>query len=148
MGPGVDFEFLSETFQTTGSDYSKVFVDRYLQAHPDADVLVVNAIKMDIKRTFDGIYSNKVLQHLTRAEVETSFAGQLALLPPGGIMFHSLWYGDHKEEHSGLLFIYYNEDTFAEVLGDEIEVLAAERYTEMETDDSIYFVLRKKMKSG
>ena len=144
MGPGVDFEILNETFQATGSDYSEIFVNRYLQDHPEADVLVLDAVTMDIDRSFDGIFSNKVLQHLTHEQVVDSLNGQLAVLPSGGILFHSLWYGDHEEEHHGLLFIYYNELTFADLLGDEVEVLAAERYTELETDDSIFFVLRKK----
>ena len=144
MGPGVDFEILSESFQATGSDYSEAFVNRYLNAHPEADVLVLDAIKMDIDRSFDGIYSNKVLQHLTREQVVESIHNQLAVLPSGGIMFHSLWYGDHEEEHHGLLFIYYTEATFARLLGDGVEILASDRYTELEIDDSIYFVLKKK----
>ena len=31
MGPGKDFELLSEYFQITGSDNSQVFIDRFFQ---------------------------------------------------------------------------------------------------------------------
>jgi len=60
MGPGKDFEILGESFRVTGSDNSKVFLDRYRERNATADLVLLDATKMDINRRFDCIYSNKV----------------------------------------------------------------------------------------
>jgi hypothetical protein len=60
------------------------------------------------------------------------------------VLLHSLWYGDEEQEFSGLRFVQYTETSFAQVVGPEFEIVETERYAEMEEDDSIYFVLRKK----
>ena len=76
MGPGKDLEILSEFFQVTGSDSSKVFIERYRKMDPAADLLLLDAVTMDTDRKFDGIYSNKVLQHLTQQELKRSLHRQ------------------------------------------------------------------------
>jgi SAM-dependent methyltransferase len=142
MGPGKDVEILGKYFQVTGSDKSQVFVDRYLETHPDADVVRLDACDMAIERTFDGIYSNKVLYHLNRDELRQSLKRQLALLKPGGILFHTIWVGEGGEDMKGLHFEYVAEQSFAELLEDGV-IVEATRYAEMEPDDSIYFVAKR-----
>jgi cyclopropane fatty-acyl-phospholipid synthase-like methyltransferase len=144
MGPGKDLTILAELYQVTGSDSSQVFLDRYRERNPEADLVLLDAVSMDIDRRFDGIYSNKVLQHLTREECEESLRRQASVLNAGGLALHALWYGDKEEAFSGLRFVYYTEDSFAQVVGDEYETVESARYTEMEADDSIYFVLSKR----
>lgn len=143
MGPGKDFEILGESFQVTGSDSSKAFLDRYRERNATADLVWLDAVKMNIDRRFDCIYSNKVLHHLAREEFKESLRRQWQVLNSHGILFHSLWYGDKEEEMSGLRFIYYTEETFGEIVGSEYEMVEATRYAEMEKDDSMYVVLRK-----
>jgi cyclopropane fatty-acyl-phospholipid synthase-like methyltransferase len=144
MGPGKDLEILGERYQVTGSDNSKVFLERYRKKVAGADLALLDAVTMDIDRRFDCIYSNKVLHHLTREELEESLHRQAEALNSHGILLHSLWYGDKEEEFSGLRFVYYTRESFAKAVGPEYEIVEAERYSEMEEDDSIYFVLRKK----
>jgi cyclopropane fatty-acyl-phospholipid synthase-like methyltransferase len=144
MGPGKDLAFLSTCFTTTGSDSSQAFLDRYLEAHPEADLVLLDAAVMDIDRHFDGIYSNKVLPHLTHEEVRASLQRQAAVLAEGGVALHSLWYGDKEETFAGLRFVYYTKESFAALVGDAFEIVSWARYTEMDPDDSIYFVLRKR----
>ena len=144
MGPGKDLELLSENFQVTGSDNSQVFINKYRKDHPDADLVLLDAVMMDIDRKFDCIYSNKVLHHLTKEQLEKSIANQAKVLNRGGILFHTFWYGDKEEEHSGLRFIYYTEDKFSELVGIEFEIVKSVKYAEFEEEDSVYFVLRKK----
>ena len=143
MGPGTDLALLAKHFAVTGSDYSQVFVDRYLARHPDADVMLLDAVTMDTDRRFDAIYSNKVLQHLPKTAAAKSIAAQHRVLNPNGIVLHALWYGDTAEEHHGLLFQQYTLETFTELIGNHFEVVESARYTEMEADDSIFFVLRR-----
>jgi len=143
MGPGKDLDLMRPFFSVTGSDTSRVFLDRYRKTHPDADVLLLDAVHLDTERTFDCIYSNKVLHHLTRADLEASLQRQKAVLRDGGLLMHSFWYGTGEETMHGLRFTYYTEATLREVLGEGFEVLALERYQEMEKGDSLYVLLRK-----
>ncbi len=143
MGPGKDLDLLRASYAVTGSDTSQRFLDRYRKQHPDADLLLLDATLMDTERTFDCIYSNKVLHHLTRAELETSFARQRGVLNDAGLLMHSFWYGTGEEEMHGLRFVYYTEETLREVIGAGFEILALERYQEMDEGDSLYVLLRK-----
>lgn len=144
MGPGKDLELLGETFQVTGSDSSGVFLERFRSTHPDADLLLLDAATMDTDRQFDCIYSNKVLIHLSKPQLQGSFRKQAGLLNPGGIAFHTFWYGDGEEEHSGLLFVYYTPETLAKLISDDYEEVEVGMYSEMEENDSFYMLLRKK----
>lgn len=144
MGPGKDLELLGEHFRVTGSDNSAAFLDRYRQEHPDADLVLLDAVTMDINRRFDCIYSNKVLHHLTKAQLRESLLRQARVLNSGGVLLHSFWYGDKVEEIEGLRFVYYTEDSLGKAIGDDYEIIETEQYTEMDEDDSLYIVLRKR----
>ena len=95
MGPGKDLDLLKQTFRATGSDFAQPFIDRYRKQHPQADLLLLDAITMeaaiDAGRTFDAIYSNKVLYHLTLDELRASLRNQARVLDPGGLLLHALW---------------------------------------------------------
>jgi len=144
MGPGKDLDILSENFQVTGSDNSSAFRDLYRKRNKTADLIVLDAAKMDTNRKFDCIYSNKVLHHLSREDLRNSLGRQLLNLNSKGILFHSLWYGDKEEEYSGLRFVYYTEKSILEMIKPDYEVLDIQIFSEMGKDDSMYIVLRKK----
>jgi trans-aconitate methyltransferase len=144
MGPGVDLDILKQDFIVTGTDYSQVFVDLYKEKYPDADVLQLDALTIALDRSFDCIYSNKVLHHLQRNELEKSFARQKEILESGGFLFHSFWAGEGEEEMHGLLFTYYDEAELTTLLQNDFEILRMARYEEMEKNDSIYVLARKK----
>lgn len=144
MGPGVDLDILARSYVATGSDYSQLFLDRYRATHPDADLLLLDAVSLDTERRFDCVYSNKVLQHLSPEEVNESLKAQSMLLNAGGIAMHSLWWGDKDDEWmEGLRFTYYTEAALAGVIEDTgFETIEMKRYTEMEADDSILVILK------
>ena len=144
MGPGNDLELLSEHFQVTGSDSSHAFLERFRLAHPDADLILLDAAAMDTDRRFDCIYSNKVLHHLSKAHLEESFRNQAKLLNSDGLLFHTFWYGDSEEEHSGMRTVYYTPETLRQLIGKEFEVLTVHLFAEMEENDSFYIIMRKK----
>jgi SAM-dependent methyltransferase len=144
MGPGKDLGILTETYDVTGSDYSEVFVERYRAQNADADLMLLDARTLETDRTFDCIYTNKVLMHLSREEMETSLSRQKDLLNEGGILFHSFWKGDKVEVHKGLRFVYYLEPHLEEMFGVDFEVVAMDTYKDLDDDDSIYLVARKK----
>ena len=143
MGPGKDLDLLRRAYRVTGSDTSRVFLDRYRKNHPDADLLLLDAARMDTDRTFDCIYSNKVLHHLSRAALKTSLQRQKAVLNDGGLLLHSFWHGAGEDEHHGLRFTYYTEPDLRAAVCDGFDIVALEPYTEMDDNDSLYLLIRK-----
>ncbi len=144
MGPGKDLDMLRETYRATGSDTSQLFWDRYMKANEGADILLLDARTLETDRTFDCIFSNKVLQHITSEELAVSLDKQREVLNEGGILFHSFWKGDTIEEFSGLLFVNYTEERLRELFARTFEVVELESYEEMEPDDSIFVIARKR----
>ncbi len=144
MGPGKDVDLLGQTYNVTGSDCSEVFLNYYRKKHLNADLLRLDAAEIETDRSFNCVYSNKVLQHLQKAELRHSFERQREVLTDGGLAMHSFWYGDGEEEFHGLLSAYYTEEKLLEIIGSAFEVVEMDRYKEMETGDSFYVVLQKK----
>ncbi len=143
MGAGKDLELLSRRYKAIGSDRSRVFLDLYCQKFPSAELLELDAANLELEETFDGIYSNKVLHHLSRTELMRSFVRQHAILNPGGIALHSFWAGVGQEEHNQLLYVYYEERDIRRLVESHFEILEMKRYNEMKVADSIYVVLRR-----
>ena len=144
MGPGKDLLLLNEHYEVIGSDASTIFVERFKKLHPTIKVKLLDAITLDTDERYQGIYSNKVLCHLRRDQLLLSFQRQARALESGGIALHSFWYGDEESYHQGLRFAYYHETALRTLVEPEYEILDTERYTEMETNDSLYIVLRKR----
>ena len=144
MGPGKDLTILRKKYAVTGSDNSQIFLDRYKKQNPDADLLKLDAVTLITNRTFDCIYSNKVLHHLTTSDLKTSLKKQKEILNPNGILFHSFWRGNKTETIDGLLFVYYELDTLRDIFELDFEILEIKIYTEAKKDDSIYAVLKRK----
>lgn len=144
MGPGVDLQTLSKTYNAVGSDASEIFVRRYQEKHPDSDVRVIDILNIDSEETFDGIYSCKVLHHVYPDELTRSLEQQLAILRSGGIAAHAMWHGSPRtDEGHGLLFTYYDEETLRAHVPAGYEIVETVLYTELESDDSLTLVLRK-----
>lgn len=141
MGPGKDLDLLNQYYRATGSDSSKVFLDLYKKQHEDADLLLLDAVTIETDRRYDGVYSNKVLIHLTKEQLRSSLEAQEQILNPQGVLLHTFWRGDKKkEENQGLLFVYYMEDELKDIFQERFEVLSVEKYSEMARDDSLYIV--------
>ena len=143
IGPGADLEILRETFRVTGSDKSRVFLHYYSDKHPNSDLLQLDAVTLKTDRTFDCIFSNKVLHHLTREDLLKSFDRQLALLNDGGVLFHSFWLGDEEGEFLGLQFIKYQIDHLIEITKPNYDLIDSGMYAEMNKDDSFYLIQKK-----
>jgi cyclopropane fatty-acyl-phospholipid synthase-like methyltransferase len=143
MGPGKDLRMLAETYKVTGSDLSDAFLSLFRQENPEADLLKLDAVAINTDRRFDCIYSNKVLHHLTRAELQSSMARQAEILAPGGLILHTFWKGNGVEEMGGLRFVYYTEDDIRSLVERNYQVVILESYTEMEHDDSILLIGRR-----
>ena len=144
MGPGKDLDILKKFYRVTGTDTSKVFINRYKKINPSADVFFLDAKKLDINKKFDCIYSNKVLQHLTKNECFKSLKKQKSLLNQKGILLHSFWYGDKTENYDGLLFVRYKINELKNIVKEDYDILKTQRYMEFKKNDSFYIILQRK----
>ena len=144
MGPGVDLGLLAERFDVVGSDRSQAFLDRYRSSHPDIELLVLDAVTIDIDQRFDAIYSNKVLHHLTTDELALSLVRQTALLEPDGLLLHGMWFGEGTEDHQGMFCQNHTCESFLALSPAALELDRCEPYAEFDKNDSFRIVLRKK----
>ena len=138
MGPGIDLKMLGNYFLATGSDNSKYFIDRYRDIDSKADLIHLDAINLQTERHFDCIYSNKVLHHLTEAELTASLCRQKEVLSSPGLIMHSFWVGDGVDEHHGLRFVYQTEESIRSIVSKYFSVVDVVVYKEMEEGDSLY----------
>lgn len=143
MGPGNDFRLLRDVFEVTGTDKFKHFINLYKEKDPDADVFVLDAVTLETDRTFDCIYSNKVLMHLTKEELNDSFKKQWGLLNDGGILFHTFWKGDGKDYYGDMLNQYYSEKLLSYEVDSRFELIFLGHYEEFEENDSIILIAKK-----
>ena len=144
MGPGIDLELLSKIFDVTGSDNSSLFIEEFRKVNPETDLMLLDAVTLQTDRRFDCLFSNKVLQHLQRVDLEKSVPRQAGILEERGLLAHSFWYGNKTEDLSGLHFQFYEETDLEEIFGNYFDVVLMERFEEMEPGDSIFVILRKK----
>lgn len=144
LGSGRDLEMLSKNYKVTGSDFSKLLLAMYKKDNPETDVIVLDPADPISERTFDGIYSNKVLHQMDEDEFANSLKKQLSLLKTGGIVIHSVWSGFKEENHHGLKWTYYTEDQLTKVITDGYEIVELSSYKENIDYDSLYMILRKK----
>ncbi len=143
IGPGRDFDILKKIYITTGSDRSKAFLDNYKKQDKKANLLKLDAVTLRTSKRFDGIYTNKVLQHLTKRDLKKSIKRQREILNPGGIAFHSFWKGNKTEYKRGLRFVYYEKNQLKKIIEKNFDILEIKIFTEMEKNDSIYVILKK-----
>jgi len=144
MGPGKDFKRLSRHFEVTGSDFSNLFLELFRQHDEQADLLHLDARTLDTDRSFDGIFSNKALIHLSDRELRRSFSRQNEVLNDAGLILHSFWYGEGEEEYSGLRFVNRTEQGLADLLEGLFDIVDIGRHAKMAEDDSVYVLARKK----
>ena len=144
MGPGKDFQLLSELFNVTGSDFSNTFLERYRAKDSAADLLHLDARTLETDRHFDAVFTNKALIHLSEDELQQSFARQHAVLNDNGVIMHSFWYGEGEQEFGELTLVRHNEQDLIAMLETSFDILVLEKHAKMADDDSIYVVARKR----
>lgn len=143
-GPGTDWKILNERFNVIGSDNSQEFLTHLRTNNPHGSFLNLDAITLNTEEKFDGIYSNKVLHHLTDEELSSSITRQAALLNSNGIICHSFWKGEGSEIFKGLFVNYHTEQALRSYFESYFEILLIEAYNEFEDNDSLFLIGKKK----
>lgn len=140
MGPGIDLDLLARRYAVTGSDLTSYFLTRYKKAHPEADLIEMDAVTLSTDRTFDAIYSNKVLHHLPDTELAASIVRQHDVLNPNGWVCHSFWTGDSVEEMQGMKHHYRQPHDVAALFARDWSNVRTGNYEEFDTDDSFWIM--------
>lgn len=143
-GPGFDLSFLKQHYQVTGSDLSDQFLKHCKAKFPDLSFIKLDASDLQTSKSFDCIYSNKVLGHLTEAELRNSLSQQSKALTPDGLIAHSFWIGDESHEMEGLLFTYYRQQQLIDIISGHYEILSTLSYQEFDEADSMFVVAKLK----
>ena len=143
-GPGSDWKILNQSYNVIGSDNSSEFLNHLINKNPNGEFLELDSITIKIDKTFDGIYSNKVMHHLTDNELIDSVKKQNEILNSNGIICHSFWKGEGSEIFKGLFVNYHNAVGLKEIFKNYFEILSIENYREFEDDDSLLLIAKKK----
>ena len=143
-GPGTDWKILKESYNVIGSDNSTEFLNHLISENPNGEFLELDAITLKTDKKFDGIYSNKVMHHLTDKELTDSVKRQHEIVNSNGMICHSFWKGEGSEIFKGLFVNYHNEVGLSEVFKNYFEILSIEHYEEFEPDDSLLLIGKKK----
>ncbi len=143
-GPGTDWQILNETHHVVGSDNSQEFLNRLKAEHPNGEFIELDATSLKTERTFDGIYSNKVLHHLKDMELKDSVHRQYEILKPGGIICHSFWRGEGSEIFKGLFVNYHDKEDLMKCFKAYFHILLIEPYKEFEDEDSLLLIAERK----
>lgn len=143
-GPGTDWKILKASYKTIGSDFSDEFLSHLKKEYPSEEFLKLDAITLETEIKFEGIYSNKVLQHLTDEEMIKSVKRQYDILEPEGIVAHSFWKGEGSEVFKGMFVNYHLEENLRTIFETYFDILLIEDYPEFEANDSIFLIAKKK----
>lgn len=143
-GPGTDWNILNEDYDVVGSDNSQEFLNRLISDNPKGKFLELDAATLKTEKKFDGIYSNKVLHHLTDNELNSTIKRQHEILNTKGIICHSFWKGEDSEIFNGLFVNYHSGTALNEFFEEFFEILLIEGYEEFENGDSLILIGKKK----
>lgn len=143
-GPGKDWKTLSKNYEVIGSDDSNIFLDYLNENYPLGKFIQIDASNIKLDDQFDGIYSNKVLHHLTNEQLGKSITLQKKALLTNGIICHSFWKGEGDEEFKGMYVNYHMAIDLKKLFETDFEILVLEEYKEFEEKDSILLIAKKK----
>jgi cyclopropane fatty-acyl-phospholipid synthase-like methyltransferase len=141
-GPGNDLEYLSKNFQVTGSDLSDEFIKRNKETHPSISFFKLDAVNIEIDKTFDCLFSNKVLHHLTKEKLEQSLQRQTQVITNKGLFAHTFWLADKEFEMEGMLFVFYDKDELIQMVSKYFTIEKLYEYDEFEANDSLFILAR------
>jgi len=143
-GPGSDYQLLQDVYDVVGSDFSLQFIDHLQKRFPSGNFLHLDASNLEIDANYDGIYSNKVLHHLSDDQLKASIQQQAEILNIGGCICHSFWRGEGSETFKGMFVNYHSADELQKLFAPFFDLIVLDTYQEFETDDSLLLIAKLK----
>ncbi|MEZ9232490.1 trans-aconitate 2-methyltransferase [Vibrio amylolyticus] len=142
-GAGNDIAVFKKIYNVTGSDNSLEFLSRCKLKYPDVDFVQLDAFRLNIDKRFNCIFSNKVLHHLSEAQLRESLKKQSNLLSNNGVIAHSFWLGEGCDEIHGLRFNYYSKEQIMSIVSEYFNIIDTINYQEFKENDSLFIVAQK-----
>nr|WP_256261078.1 class I SAM-dependent methyltransferase [Shewanella sp. NIFS-20-20] len=139
-GPGNDIAQLRHQYQVTGSDLSDEFLRRCQSKFSAVPWLRLDAVTIATEETYDCVFSNKVLHHLPRQQLEASFKRQQQIIKPNGVFTHTFWLGDKEVVIQDMLFVFYDKNDLIALVSNYFTIRETFTYTEFDDDDSLLIV--------
>ena len=139
-GPGNDINFLREKYTVTGSDLSDEFLLRCKKKFSDMTFIKLDAVSISTDTTFDCLFSNKVLHHLTPGNLRKSFKRQQKVIVKNGIFAHTFWLGGKEFTMEDMLFVFHNRESLINMVSEYFTIIEMYDYKEFEDGDSIFIV--------
>ncbi len=143
-GSGNDIPILQQHYKLTASDFSPLFLEYIKTQYPNVEVKLIDAKSITLDCHYDGIYSNKVLQHLNEEELKVSLQSQKEILKDSGIICHSFWAGTGQDNFGNIIHKYYTKEELEQIISENYNILNIENYKEMEEQDSILVIAQVK----
>ena len=144
IGSGKDLKVLSENYQVTGSDFSKLLLNMFSNANPEIELLNLDPVEAQTDKKFDCIFSNKVLNQMDEEDLIKSLLNQLNLLNENGLAIHSFWTGQKEENHHGLKWVYYTEEKLQTLIPEGFAIVDIKTYKQNIDHDSLCIILKRK----
>ena len=144
-GPGNDIISLRKKYSVTGSDLSEEFLNRCRKKFIDLPFLKLDAVSISTSKTFNCIFSNKVLHHLPVEELEKSFKRQQKVIETNGLFAHTFWLGDKEFTMEGMLFVFHSRENLLSLISKYFLIVETFDYKEFEEGDSIFIIARNSL---
>lgn len=90
-GLGPDLPELAARYRVTASDLCPIMTHHLRTRHAPTPSLQLDARTIHTLGQFNGIFSNKVMQHLNSKEMDRSMRRQRQVAQPEGIVAHTFW---------------------------------------------------------
>lgn len=143
-GTAADLLKLSKHYDVTGSDSSKKVLQTMKEKHPGLEFKKIDLHDLAIKKTYDCIYSDKVLSRLSEDELLHALNNQVDHLNEDGIILMSFPYGKGQIEVDGEFVQAYTETTISQFIPEQAQIILIDSYSEKEKKDSLAVILKKR----
>ena len=141
-GPGNDIANLIKKYKVTGSDLSDEFLSRCKKKFLAITFLKIDTVNIETEKTFECVFSNKVLHHFKMQQLEESLNHQQSVIAKNGIFAHTFWLGDKEFTMEGMLFVFHNRAKLLALVSKYFTILETYDYKEFEEGDSIFIIAK------
>ena len=141
-GLGYDVNHFKKRYSVTGSDMSDEFLRRCKKKYADVPFIKLDAVSISVDKTFDCVFSNKVLHHLTLENLKKSFKRQQKVIVRNGVFAHTFWLGDKEFTMEGMLFVFHDRESLINLVSEYFTIFETYDYKEFEEGDSIFIMAK------
>jgi len=114
-----------------------------MNSYPEAiTFLKIDAVNIETEKTFECVFSNKVLHHFKMQQLEESLNRQQNVIAKNGIFAHTFWLGDKEFTMEGMLFVFHNRAKLLALVSKYFTILETYDYKEFEEGDSIFIIAK------